>query len=204
MCCPANREVRERRWSPGHWSGRSVDSPPLHPLATCAAFPHTRLRDRSRCGDWEMVRKPKTEAEKLAEFAKSAPFTEAALSKAVLRLVRKNAEVGQLLIREVLAVGDSDPKRFCGLEDKQKWLDMAGISALAIVKSLEREIRMGQEERQKDEQGPVAPELIHDEAEDATASAFAIVEQVVERTRQIEELALTNQQALQKLSLLLL
>ncbi|QDL97302.1 hypothetical protein FLL57_08285 [Rhodopseudomonas palustris] len=151
-----------------------------------------------------MVRKPKTEAEKLAEFAKSAPFTEAALSKAVLRLVRKNAEVGQLLIHEVLAVGDSDPKRFCGLEDKQKWLDMAGISALAIVKSLEREIRMGQEERQKDEQGSVAPELIRDETEDITASAFAIVEQVAERTRQIEELALTNQQALQKLSLLLL
>jgi hypothetical protein len=150
-----------------------------------------------------MARKPKTEAEKLAEFARSAPFTEAALSRAVIRIARKNEEVGRLLISEVLNVGGSDPQRFRKLGEDKKWLDAAGISALAIVESLEQAIRIGQQEHREDAEGTVPAELIRDEMEDVAALAFEIVEQIDERTRQIEGLTLANQQSLQKLALLL-
>lgn len=138
----------------------------------------------------------------IAEMARSEPYTDPALRKAVLRLARKSPEFGKLLIAEVLDVRPI-AKRFLSAEERGKWLDMAGISALAIAESIEQEVRIGERERQKDLDGSIPPELIRDEMEDVETRSIEIVEEIAELGRQTEKLVLAGQEALKKLSLLL-
>ncbi len=149
-----------------------------------------------------MSKKPKSEAEKLSEMARQPAWTDAALARAVLRLARKDAAIGQLLIAEVLRV-EADPKRMVELENGAGWFDMGGASALVIVESLKHEIRAGENERQKHLLAAVAPELIRHEVECVATRALKIITEMQERSRQVDDLARLNQGALEKLALLL-
>ena len=149
-----------------------------------------------------MSKKPKSEAAALAEMARQPPWTDAALARAALRLARKDAAIGHLLIAEVLRVED-DPRRMVQMKDDAGWFDMGGASALVVVESLKHEIRVGEDERQKHLLAAVAPELIRHEVECVSTRALEIITEMEERSRQLDGLARLNQEALKKLALLL-
>jgi hypothetical protein len=149
-----------------------------------------------------MAKKPKTEVETLAEMARAPAFTDVSLREAVQRLVRKNPEFGRALIAEALDVR-RHPKRFLSLDEERKWLDMAGISALAVVESIENELRVSEGEGQEDLLGPVAPEMIRDEREEVASRALQVLREVEVRSRELEALLKANQKALQMLALLI-
>lgn len=149
-----------------------------------------------------MGRRPKPESQKIAEIARSSVFMDAALRRAVGRLARKNPEVARILIGEVQDLRE-EKKRFLKMDNEKEWLDMAGISALAIVESLENEIRAGKNERHEHALAAVQPEMIREEMESVPAVALGLVQEIGERSRKIAELVRANEEALQRLAPLL-
>lgn len=149
-----------------------------------------------------MAKKPKTEDESLAEIATSSVWLDAAMARAAKRLARENRDFAIALISEVLKVAD-DPKRFIKHDKDEAWFDMGGTSALALVKELEEQIRIGTNERREERECGIPAELIREEMEDGTARALKLVDDIAEARRQCAFALERQRDATEKLALLL-